>query len=174
MSDRILHQSLEETKTVSKPWGQEKWIQQGQGDHSYVLKEITLNQGFRTSIQVHEFKAENNYILEGQGELWYSPVFFDCVRYLAGGYSADEIQHILDDLRAIIYAPGSVMSIEPGTARTDMCHNKRAGMGNPHPHAVAKGSLDYAGNALVSFTPYYFHQVRLSRPRRQKLPPFAF
>ena len=115
MSDRILHQSLEETKTVSKPWGQEKWIQQGQGDHSYVLKEITLNQGFRTSIQVHQFKAETNYILEGQGELWYSPVFFDCVRYLAGGYSADEIQHILDDLRVINYAPGSVMSIEPGT-----------------------------------------------------------
>ena len=115
MSDRILHQSLEETKTVSKPWGQEKWIQQGQGDHSYVLKEITLNQGFRTSIQVHQFKAETNYILEGQGELWYSPVFFDCARYLAGGYSADEIQHILDDLRVINYAPGSVMSIEPGT-----------------------------------------------------------
>jgi uncharacterized protein YabE (DUF348 family) len=40
----IQHQSLTETKTVIKPWGQEKWIQQGQDNHSYVLKEIILNE----------------------------------------------------------------------------------------------------------------------------------
>lgn len=52
-----------------------------------------------------------------------------------------------------------VMSVEPGTARTDMCHNKKEGFGNPHPREVAKGALDHTGEALVSFTPYYFHQV---------------
>ena len=51
------------------------------------------------------------------------------------------------------------MSVEPGTARTDMCHNKKEGFGNPHPREVAKGALDHTGEALVSFTPYYFHQV---------------
>jgi short-subunit dehydrogenase len=58
-----------------------------------------------------------------------------------------------------------VMSIEPGTARTDMCHNKHQGLGNPHPRAVAKGALDFAGTALSSFTPYFFHQVRSGRGR---------
>lgn len=53
-----------------------------------------------------------------------------------------------------------VMSVEPGTARTDMCHNKKEGFGNPHPREVAKGALDHTGEALVSFTPYYFHQLQ--------------
>ena len=72
----IQHQSLTETKTVIKPWGQEKWIQQGQDNHSYVLKEIILNEGFKTSLQVHKYKAETNYILEGQGRLIYSDIAF--------------------------------------------------------------------------------------------------
>lgn len=111
----ITYQSIDQTKTVSKPWGQEKWIQQGQGDHTYVLKEIILKQGFRTSVQVHRYKAETNYILEGQGELWYSPAKFDCDRYEAGGYSKTELEQIIANLRCITYAPGSVMQIEPGT-----------------------------------------------------------
>lgn len=121
----ITYQSIEQTKTVSKPWGQEKWIQQGQGDHTYVLKEIILKQGFRTSVQVHRFKAETNYILEGEGELWFSAVSFDCDRFEAGGYSQAELDQILANLRCVTYAPGSVMQIEPGTihrmvARTDL------------------------------------------------------
>lgn len=121
----ITYQSIEQTKTVSKPWGQEKWIQQGLGDHTYVLKEIILKQGFRTSVQVHRFKAETNYILEGEGELWFSAAAFDCDRFEAGGYSQAELDQILANLRCVTYAPGSVMQIEPGTihrmvARTDL------------------------------------------------------
>jgi quercetin dioxygenase-like cupin family protein len=115
MNNRITHQTLGLVKTVSKPWGQEKWIQQGQGEHTYVLKEIKLNAGFRTSIQVHKFKAETNYILKGTGQLWYSEQFFDCDRYAAGGYTQEEINEIIDTLQVIVYNPGSVMSIEPGT-----------------------------------------------------------
>jgi quercetin dioxygenase-like cupin family protein len=111
----ITYQSIAETKTVSKPWGQEKWIQQGSDLHSYVLKEIVLNQGFRTSIQVHKYKAETNYILEGTGELWYSEEPIDCDRYTSGGYTLAEIQTFLDNLKIQTYAPGSVMTIEPGT-----------------------------------------------------------
>ena len=111
----VQHQTLTETKTVSKPWGQEKWIQQGQAEHTYVLKEIILNEGFKTSLQVHRYKAETNYILEGQGRLIYSDLPFDCDRYVAGEYSPQEIDNFLITLKVQNYGPGSVMSIEPGT-----------------------------------------------------------
>lgn len=111
----ITHQSLAETKTVSKPWGQEKWIQQGNADHTYVLKEIVLNQGYKTSLQVHKFKAETNYILEGNGRLIYSDLPFDCDKFTAGGYSPQEIDNFLINLKEQSYGPGSVMTIEPGT-----------------------------------------------------------
>lgn len=115
MTDRIKHQSINQTKTVVKPWGQEKWIQAGNDEHTYVLKEIVLKEGFRTSIQVHKYKAETNYILEGTGELWHSNTKFDCDRFEAGGYSTAEINGIIANLEVITYGPGSNMQIEPGT-----------------------------------------------------------
>lgn len=111
----ITHQSLEETKTVAKPWGQEKWIQQGNDQHSYVLKEIVLKKDFQTSLQVHKFKAETNYILEGNGRLIYSELAFDCDKFLNGKYSPQEIDNFLVTLKVQHYGPGSVMTIEPGT-----------------------------------------------------------
>jgi len=111
----IKHQSLEETKTVSKPWGQEKWIQTGNSDHTYVLKEIVLNKDFKTSLQVHKYKAETNYILEGHGRLIYSDLNFDCDKYLNNQYTPQEIDNFLITLKVQNYGPGSVMTIEPGT-----------------------------------------------------------
>jgi mannose-6-phosphate isomerase-like protein (cupin superfamily) len=111
----VIHLSLPEVKAVSKPWGQEKWLQASGGEHSYALKEITLNAGFKTSLQVHQFKAETNYILEGRGEMIYSPTWFDCERYVANGYTEQELQEIFDNLITIEYGPGSVMTIESGT-----------------------------------------------------------
>lgn len=111
----IVHQTLTQTKTVSKPWGQEKWIQQGSNEHTYVLKEIVLNQGHQTSLQVHQYKAETNYILEGSGRIIYSKEHFDCERYNNGGYSQEEINNFILGLYTETYGPGSVMTIEPGT-----------------------------------------------------------
>lgn len=111
----ITHQSLTETKTVAKPWGQEKWIQQGNQEHTYVLKEIVLKKDFKTSLQVHKYKAETNYILEGHGRLIYSDSPFDCDKYIAGKYSPHEIDIFLVTLKVQEYGPGSVMTIEPGT-----------------------------------------------------------
>lgn len=111
----IVHQTLTQTKTVSKPWGQEKWIQQGSDEHTYVLKEIVLNQGHQTSLQVHQYKAETNYILEGSGRIIYSKEYFDCERYNNGGYSQEEINNFILGLYTETYGPGSVMTIEPGT-----------------------------------------------------------
>ena len=111
----IVHQTLTQTKTVSKPWGQEKWIQQGSNEHTYVLKEIVLNQGHQTSLQVHQYKAETNYLLEGSGRIIYSKEHFDCKRYNNGGYSQEEINNFILGLYTETYGPGSVMTIEPGT-----------------------------------------------------------
>ncbi len=111
----ITHQSLTETKTVTKPWGQEKWIQAGDEKHSYVLKEIVLNKDYKTSLQVHKYKAETNYILEGQGRLIYSDLPFDCDRYVDGKYTPQEIDNLLINLKVQNYGPGSAMTIEPGT-----------------------------------------------------------
>lgn len=111
----IKHQSLTETKTVSKPWGQEKWIQSGNNEHTYVLKEIVLNRDFKTSLQVHKYKSETNYILEGYGRLIYSDLAFDCDKYVNDQYSPQEIDNFLITLKVQNYGPGSVMSIEPGT-----------------------------------------------------------
>ena len=111
----IKYVNFNDVKTVSKPWGQEKWIQPGEGEHTYVLKEIILNKDFRTSIQVHQFKNETNYILEGSGELWYSENFFDCEKYAKGEYSSKDIDKFLSELKVVIYSPGSVIEIENGT-----------------------------------------------------------
>jgi len=107
--------NIEDVKLVSKPWGWEKWIQPGDDPHSYVLKEIQLNKGHRTSIQVHQMKSETNYILEGQGELWYSEELFDCEKYNNGGYSQEEISNIIAGLKCVTYTPGNSMKITPGT-----------------------------------------------------------
>ena len=115
MSKQVKYEPIDAVKTVMKPWGREKWIQQGFGAHTYVLKEIVLNKGFRTSVQVHRFKAETNYILEGTGELWYSEEFFDCDKYENGGYSAEEVSKHVAALKVLKYGPGSSMQIEPGT-----------------------------------------------------------
>lgn len=111
----IIHQTLHQTKTVAKPWGQEKWIQQGNADHTYVLKEIVLKQGFKTSLQVHRHKAETNYILEGTGRIVFSKLFFDCEKYAAGQYNQNDLDNFINSLETETYGPGSVMTIEPGT-----------------------------------------------------------
>jgi len=50
---------------VNKPWGYEDWLHQG----SYVVKEILITAGHRTSLQLHEQKEETNYIVSGVMEL---------------------------------------------------------------------------------------------------------
>jgi len=107
--------SLNQTKTITKPWGQEKWIQPGQDDHPYVLKEIILNAGHKTSLQVHQYKSETNYILEGHGRIVYSDEHFDCERFTNELYTESELQTIFNSLKISPFEPGSVMVISPGT-----------------------------------------------------------
>src|SRR5258705_200881 len=54
---------------VSKPWGHELWLN---GEHArYVLKEIFIRGGNRTSLQYHRFKRETNLLTVGEARLVY-------------------------------------------------------------------------------------------------------
>ncbi|GEM_PF-149099 len=51
---------------VNKPWGKEYWLVE---NGIYVLKGIAMNSGEQSSLQVHEFKREVNFVLEGRVDL---------------------------------------------------------------------------------------------------------
>lgn len=51
---------------VEKPWGYELWLELNK---FYAYKLIFMNQGFKSSLQSHEFKYESNYIIEGHAEV---------------------------------------------------------------------------------------------------------
>lgn len=50
---------------VTKPWGHEIWYTGTGGDVPYVLKQIHMTAGRRSSLQSHRFKAETNYVVDG-------------------------------------------------------------------------------------------------------------
>jgi mannose-6-phosphate isomerase-like protein (cupin superfamily) len=51
---------------VEKPWGYEVWLELNK---FYAYKLISMKQGFKSSLQSHEFKYETNYIIEGNAEV---------------------------------------------------------------------------------------------------------
>lgn len=51
---------------VEKPWGYELWLELNK---FYAYKLISMKQGFKSSLQLHEFKYESNYVIEGQAEV---------------------------------------------------------------------------------------------------------
>lgn len=58
-----------EHKKVVKPWGHELWFN---GEHpGYCLKEVMIKEGFRTSLQYHNFKEETNVLMQGSANLIY-------------------------------------------------------------------------------------------------------
>jgi hypothetical protein len=52
--------------TVAKPWGHEVWYTGNGGNAPYALKQIHMTAGKRSSLQSHQFKAETNYVVDGQ------------------------------------------------------------------------------------------------------------
>ena len=51
---------------VEKPWGYEKWLAYCK---EYVMKEIFIKKGFKTSLQYHNQKKETNYVFSGKVKL---------------------------------------------------------------------------------------------------------
>jgi len=63
------HTPFANIKKVSKPWGHELWIT---GEQSpYVLKQIFIKAGTKTSLQYHRMKRETNVLFEGEAILHY-------------------------------------------------------------------------------------------------------
>jgi mannose-6-phosphate isomerase-like protein (cupin superfamily) len=81
-SDFLINESLNEYKNVidarktndlslsnyrvEKPWGHEVWLELNK---FYAYKLISMKQGYKSSLQSHEFKYESNYIIEGHAEV---------------------------------------------------------------------------------------------------------
>ncbi len=108
-------QKIDDCHVVHKPWGQETWLQGGDNVYPFALKELILRAGFVTSLQVHQYKSETIHLHDGRGALAYHPKPFDCERFLAGGYTAEEIEQIKSELQLQVLGPGAVFHTPPGT-----------------------------------------------------------
>ena len=106
--------SIEQVKVVRKPWGWEKWIADGAPVFPYALKEIFIKAPHKSSLQVHKFKQETNYIKQGKGFLHYSDVVVDVERFAKGGYSPAELAELVASVKKREIAPGSVFHVFPG------------------------------------------------------------
>jgi hypothetical protein len=106
---------IEDCHVVHKPWGTETWLQGGNDVYPFALKELILKAGFVTSLQVHQYKSETIHLHIGNGALAYYPQPFDCERFLAGGFSAEEIAQIKSELKLQVLGPGAVFHTPPGT-----------------------------------------------------------
>ena len=87
--------NVNEVKVVTKPWGHEKWIADGQPNFKYALKEIFLKAGNKSSLQFHRYKEETNFIQSGKGLLHMSDVKIDPDKFENNEYSKDEIAALL-------------------------------------------------------------------------------
>lgn len=106
--------TIDEVKTVNKPWGWERWIAEGGPEFPYALKEIFIKAPYKSSIQVHRDKQETNYVQRGRGILHYSERPIDIVRYLKGGYTQEELTDFINGLKKRQFSSGTVFHILPG------------------------------------------------------------
>jgi mannose-6-phosphate isomerase-like protein (cupin superfamily) len=100
-------------KTVNKPWGNELWIADGERT-PYALKRILFKSGNRTSLQVHEYKFETNYVLSGSGKLYKSKEILDIADFLVNGMSEQDVKNYESSFVIIDLEPGVVFDVAPG------------------------------------------------------------
>lgn len=58
---------MREYKVVSKPWGEEHWLEL---NDRYCFKRIVIKAGCRTSLHYHNRKQETNVVISGYGSMW--------------------------------------------------------------------------------------------------------
>lgn len=104
---------FQEGKIVKKPWGEELWIADGKRS-PYALKRILFRAGFRSSLQVHQFKSETNYVLEGKGKFQIWQEVFDCERFLSGTILQAELDSLLEKVIEVEIGPGQIIDVKPG------------------------------------------------------------
>ena len=105
--------TLAEIKTVTKPWGWEKWIADGKPNFPYAFKMIHIKAPHKTSLQFHEAKQESNFLLKGNARLYYGDEPIDAERYKKGGYSKEELDEIISKLHVREFKEGEVVHVKP-------------------------------------------------------------
>lgn len=111
-------------KQVNKHWGYELWIADGT-ETPYASKRILFRAGNRTSLQVHEYKTETNYVLSGTGVLHRSLEPLDIKQFLLNGMTAKQVAEYESTFERIELTAGVVFNVQPGyvhrvTATTDL------------------------------------------------------
>jgi mannose-1-phosphate guanylyltransferase len=108
-----MHSPFEQARTIEKPWGNELWIADGVRT-PYALKKILFRAGMRSSLQVHKFKFETNFVLEGTGifQIWQES--FDCDRFTANSIEKDELDKILEKVTEVQIKAGDILDVKPG------------------------------------------------------------
>lgn len=100
------------TKIVTKPWGHESWIADG-SQTPYAIKRILFLKNNRTSLQVHRFKSETNYVLSGEGVLYKSISPFDIDAFLLNGMTTDEVDtYEKTCMEPVLLLPGVVVNLD--------------------------------------------------------------
>ena len=100
-------------KKVNKHWGYELWIADGVST-PYASKRILFKAGNRTSLQVHEYKFETNYVLSGTGFLYHSKEPLDIAKFLQQGMTANEVAEYEKTLEVMELKEGVVFNMAPG------------------------------------------------------------
>ena len=100
-------------KKVNKHWGYELWIADGVST-PYASKRILFKAGNRTSLQVHEYKIETNYVLSGTGILHKSKEPMDIEKFLNNGMTEKQVEDYESGFEIIELKEGVVFHMTPG------------------------------------------------------------
>lgn len=100
-------------KQVNKHWGYELWIADGT-ETPYASKRILFRAGNRTSLQVHEYKIETNYVLSGTGVLHRSKEPLDIKQFLESGMTEKQVEQYESTFEVIELRAGVVFNVQPG------------------------------------------------------------
>jgi mannose-1-phosphate guanylyltransferase len=114
-------------KLIQKPWGSETWIADGERT-PYALKKILFLAGQRSSLQVHQFKFETNFVVSGTGSFQICEEIFDSKNFLELANKAEQEAFIKSAIGNLIEVPikaGDVIDVKPGQihrvlAKTDL------------------------------------------------------
>ena len=102
-----------EIKKVTKHWGHELWIADGSVT-PYASKRILFKAGNRTSLQVHEYKIETNYVLSGTGVLHRSREPLNIEQFLNNGMTSKQVEEYEATFEVIELKEGVVFNVTPG------------------------------------------------------------
>ena len=97
---------------INKHWGHELWIADGVRT-PYALKRILFKAGNRTSLQVHKFKFETNYVLSGTGLLYRSKESFDIDTFLNNGMTIAQVIEYESSFDIIELTEGVSFDVHP-------------------------------------------------------------